>query len=68
MINPDYITKENLKVENPYWPQNPGHHCMLLIIGGYGSGKTHSLFNLLSHQPVIDKIYLYGKEPYEAKY
>ena len=26
------------------------------------------LFNLMSHQPEIDKIYLYVKNPYEAKY
>ena len=38
------------------------------IIGGSGSGKTNSLFNLISHQPYIDKIYLYAKDPYEAKY
>ena len=27
-----------------------------------------SLFNLINHQPDIDKIYLYAKDPYEAKY
>ena len=32
------------------------------------SGKTNALLNLLSNQPDIDKIYLYGKDPYEAKY
>ena len=31
-------------------------------------GKTNSLFNLINHQPDIDKIYLYTKDPYEAKY
>ena len=30
--------------------------------------KQNSLFNLISHQPDIDKIYLYPKDPYEAKY
>ena len=30
--------------------------------------KKHSLFNLTNHQPDIDKIYLYAKDPYEAKY
>ena len=33
-----------------------------------GSGKTNSLFNLKNHQPDIDKLYLYAKGPYEAKY
>ena len=27
-----------------------------------------SLFNLVNHQSDIDKIYLYAKDPYEAKY
>ena len=39
-----------------------------LIIGGSGSGKTNALLNLINNQPDIDKIYLYAKDPYEAKY
>ena len=39
-----------------------------MIIGGSGSGKTNSLFNLINHQPDIGKIYLYAKDPYETKY
>ena len=30
--------------------------------------KTNVLFDLMSQQPDIDKIYLYAKDPYEAKY
>ena len=30
--------------------------------------KKNSLFDLTSHQPDTDKIYLYAKDPYEAKY
>ena len=40
----------------------------MLIIEGLGSGKTNPLFDLINHQPVIDKICLYAKDPYEAKY
>ena len=40
----------------------------VLIIGGSGSGKTNLLFNLISHQQNIEKIYLHAKDPYEAKY
>ena len=29
---------------------------------------THALLNLINNQPDIDKIYLYAKDPYEAKY
>ena len=32
-----------------------------------GSGKTTLLLNLIENQPNIDKIYLYSKDPYEAK-
>ena len=35
---------------------------------GSGSGKTNLLLNLIENQPDIDKIYLYAKDPYEAKY
>ena len=28
----------------------------------------NSLFSLINHQPGIEKIYLYAKDPYEAKY
>ena len=37
-------------------------------MGGSGSGKTNVLLNLTYNQPNIDKIYLYTKDPYEAKY
>ena len=37
------------------------------MIGGSGSGKTNSLFNLINQQPDIDKICLYAKDPHEAK-
>ena len=30
--------------------------------------KTNCMFNLINHQPDIDEIYLYPKDPYEAKY
>ena len=30
--------------------------------------KNSSLFNLISQQPDIDKIYLYAKDSYDAKY
>ena len=37
-------------------------------MGGSGSGQTNALLNLINNQPNIDKIYLYAKDPYEAKY
>ena len=56
------------KKDNPNWPKISHHPYRILIIGSYGSGKTNSLFNLINHQPDVDKIYLYAKDPYGAKY
>ena len=68
MINFDDPAEENIKEHNANWTQIPDHPNWILIIGGSGSGKTSSLFNLINHQSDIDKIYLYAKNPYEAKY
>ena len=38
------------------------------MVGGSGSGKTNALLNLINNQPDIDKIYLYAKNQYRAKY
>ena len=67
MINFDDITKST-KNHNPNWLEIFDHSYRILIIGGSGSGKTTSLFNLKSHQLDIDKIHLYTKDPNEAKY
>ena len=53
---------------NSNWPYIPDHPYRILIIAGWGSGKTNALLNLINNQPDIDKIYLYAKDPYEAKY
>ena len=68
MINSDGVTKENMKEHNTNWSKIPDHPYRILIIRGSGSGKTDSLFNLIRQQADIDKIYLYAKDPYEAKY
>ena len=44
------------------------HPYRMLIIGGSRSGKINALLNLINNQSDIDKIYLYAKDPYEAKY
>ena len=35
--------------------------------GSSGFGKINALLNVINHEPDIDKIYLYVKDPYEAK-
>ena len=44
------------------------HPHRILTIEGSGSGKTNALSNLINNQLDIDKVYLYAKDPYEAKY
>ena len=68
MTNFDDYTNENKTEHNSKWSYIPDHPYRILIVGGSGSGKTNSLFNLINNQPDIDKIYLYAKDPYEAKY
>ena len=68
MINFDEYTNENKMKHNLNWPYIPDHPYRVLIIGGSDSGKTKTLLNLINKQPDIDKIYLYAKDPSEAKY
>ena len=68
MINFDDYTNENRTEHNSNWPYIPDHPYRILIIGGSGSGKTNALLNFINNQPDTDKIYLYAKDSYEAKY
>ena len=68
MINFDDYVNENETIRNKSWPYIPDHPYRILIIGGSGSGETNLLLNLIENQPDIHKIYLYAKDPYEAKY
>ena len=62
MINFGDYVNENKTKHNKNWPYR------ILIIGGSGSGTTNLLLNIIENQPNIDKIYLYAKDLYEAKY
>ena len=65
----DYFHVNKNKTEhNKNWPYTPDHPYRILITRGSGSGKTNVLLNLIQNQSDIDKIYLYAKDPYEAKY
>ena len=68
IINFDQITKEDIKGHNPNWLQIPDNLYRILIVGGPGSEKSNILFNLIGRQLDIDKICLYTKNPYKAKY
>ena len=45
------------------WPPN-----RILIIRDSGSIKPNALLNLINHKSDINKIYLYAKDLYQAKY
>ena len=68
MINLDSITNKNNKEHSEKWSYIPDHPYRILIIDGYGSGKTNALFNLIKEQDNIDKIHLYAKDLGEPKY
>ena len=46
MINFDYVTKDNIKEDNPIWTKIFDRPYRILIIEGLGLGKTNFLFNL----------------------
>ena len=68
MMDFDDYANDNKTEHNSKWPYIPDHPYRILIIGGSGSEKANALLNLINNQPDIDKIYLYAKDPYEAKY
>ena len=68
MINFDCLANENKTEHNKNWPYIPDHPYRILIIGGPVYGKANALLSLINNQPDIDKIYLYAKDPYKAKY
>ena len=68
MINLDSITNENNKEHNEKWRYIPDHPHRMLINGGFGSGKTNTLINLIKEQDHVEKIDLYAKYLSEHKY
>ena len=68
MINFNDYTNENKTEYNSKWPHIPDHPYRILIAGGSESVKANTLLNLINNQSDIHKIYLYAKDPYEAKY
>ena len=64
MINYDGVIKENIKGNDPQWPQIIDNPQRILIMLGYVSRKTKTLLNLTKQQNdddynIIDKIHLY---------
>ena len=57
MINFGDFVKEKIEKYNSNCLQIFDHPYKILITGGSGSGKTNSLFNLITHQPDIDNFF-----------
>ena len=73
MINLDDYANENkamqeLRSHNIKWPYISDWPYRILIIGDSASGKANVLLSLRNNQPDIDKIYLYPKDQFQAKY
>ena len=64
MVIIDYITREEIKKHNPNWPQTSikNIHSWMAWI------RKNALFNLIGRKSDVNKIYLYAKNLYEAKY
>ena len=60
--------KESINELSPNWPEILDHPYRILIVGGSGSGKSNTLLNLINREPDTDKMFLYSKDPYQAKY
>ena len=60
----DFVNESN-EDHNSKWPYISDHSYRMLIIGGFESGKTNSLLNLIKDQDsdsLIDKRYFYAKD------
>ena len=68
MINFEDYEIENKTKLNQKGSYIADHPYRILIIRASGSEKTNALLNLINNQPDIDKIHLYGKDPFRAKY
>ena len=57
--NVEHKLKWSYIPDRPYW---------ILMIGGSGWGVTNALINQINNQSDIDKMYLYVRDAYEAKF
>ena len=68
MINFDEFTGKNKQKHNLCWLQILVHPYRILIRGSSRLGKMNVLLKLKNHQPGMDNIYLYVKDPHESNY
>ena len=63
-----YITKEDIKENNPNLPEVIDHHYRILIVGSFCSIIRNALFNLTNQEPDMDHYFFYPKDSFEVKY
>ena len=68
MINFHDVTNKYKIEHNANQSYIPQHPQRVLIIGCPDQEKANAFLNLKNHQPDIDEIYLYAKDPYKSKY
>ena len=57
-----------IKEHNPNSLEIPHYTYRMLITGGSGSKIVNALLYLINNESDINRIFLYAKYPYEAKY
>ena len=68
MMMKNYDESVNI-THNSNWLYIPDHLYRILITADARSGKTNASLTIMKHQrPVVEKIYLYVKDPFESKY
>ena len=68
IINFDKFTGENRAITQFILATISCPSTHELMVGDPVSQKVIEVLNLINHQSVIDKIYLYAKNPYEPKH
>ena len=68
MIIFDDVREENRNERKPSWPPISDCPFRILLISGSETRKANALLDLVINQPHVDYIYLYVKDPFEAKY
>ena len=68
MSNFDYITKPDIKEDNPNWSEISNHPYRIIIVGGSGSNKTNALLKVINHELDINNFFIYTKDLCKAKY
>ena len=68
MINFTGVAGEIKQEDNPHFRRIPNHPYRILLLADTVVEKVNALLNLINHQPIIDRIYLYAKDLCKLKH